>query len=65
MLIILLGLQYKATDYVVPGAAKAEIVLTTPGGKETRLEVFNFQDGGVIMGMYNTDEVCGIMQVFA
>jgi isocitrate dehydrogenase len=50
------GDQYKATDYVIQGDAKAEIVLTSPSGKEERLQVFNFKDGGVIMGMYNTDE---------
>ena len=26
------------------------------GSEESTYEVFNFKDGGVIMGMYNTDE---------
>ena len=49
--------QYKATDVVVEGAGKFELVLTNSAGKETRYEAFNFKDGGVVMGMYNTDEV--------
>lgn len=38
------------------------MVFTPAGGKENRMEVFNFKDGGgVAMTMYNTDEVCPIM----
>jgi hypothetical protein len=34
------------------------MVFTPEGGKEQRIEVFNFKNGGgPIMGMYNTDEV--------
>ena len=55
-----LSFQYKATDIVVEGDAKAEFVLTAPGGKEQRFQVFNFKDGGVLMGMYNTDEVINL-----
>lgn len=41
---------------------KLEMVFTPAGGKENRMEVFNFKDGGgVAMTMYNTDEVCPIM----
>lgn len=50
------GDQYKATDLVVKGAAKFEMVITPKGGKEERFEVFNFKTGGVVMGMYNTDD---------
>ena len=51
--------QYKATDMVVDKAGKFELVFTpSDGSAATRLEAFNFKDGGVIMGMYNTDEVC-------
>ncbi len=51
--------QYKATDFVVPGVGKAELVYTAAGGKEQRMQLFDFKEGGgVIMGMYNTDEVC-------
>ena len=35
-----------------------ELVFTpADGSAPTRYEAFNFKDGGVIMGMYNTDEV--------
>ncbi|XP_033726443.1 isocitrate dehydrogenase [NADP], mitochondrial-like isoform X2 [Pecten maximus] len=51
------GDQYKATDMVIKGNGKCEIVFTPEGGKEERTEVFNFQKGGgCVMGMYNTDE---------
>lgn len=37
---------------------KLELIFTTKGGKETRMEVFTFKDkGGVGLAMYNTDEV--------
>lgn len=50
--------QYKATDYVVTKPGKFELVFTpSDGSAETRMEAFNFKEGGVIMGMYNTDEV--------
>jgi len=53
------GDQYKATDFVVPGKGKVEILFTptgatTPSIRET---VHDFVDGGgVTMGMYNTDK---------
>ena len=51
-------LQYKATDYVAPGPGKAELVFTPVTGQEVRLPMFEFKKGGgVLMGMYNTDEV--------
>ncbi|XP_041360662.1 isocitrate dehydrogenase [NADP], mitochondrial-like [Gigantopelta aegis] len=51
------GDQYKATDFVAPGPGKAELVYTPVGGKEVRLPMFEFKKGGgVLMGMYNTDE---------
>ncbi len=51
--------QYRAKDLVVPPgkSIKAEIVLTPEGGQPEKTEVFVFKDGGVLMGMYNTDEV--------
>ncbi len=46
---------------VVDKPGKFEIVFTpADGGAATRMEAFNFKDGGVIMGMYNTDEVRGV-----
>jgi isocitrate dehydrogenase len=51
------GDQYRATDFVAPGAGKFEIVYTpTDGGEATTMEVYEFKGAGVLMGMYNTDE---------
>jgi len=51
------GDQYKAQDLVVAGNGKLEMVFTPDGGKEQRITVFNFKDGGGVgMTMYNTDE---------
>ena len=49
--------QYKATDFVVPGAGTVTITYTPDGGGEpvTR-EVAKFPGGGVAMGMYNYDD---------
>jgi isocitrate dehydrogenase len=46
---------YKAVDFVVPAAGKAELVYTPEGGEPVRLLVQDFKGGGVIMGMHNTD----------
>lgn len=52
------GDQYKATDIVVPGNGKVELIYTPAGGSaEERHTIFDFKKGGgVVMGMYNTDE---------
>ncbi|CAB3359258.1 Hypothetical predicted protein [Cloeon dipterum] len=51
------GDQYKATDFVCGKPGKVELVYTPVGGSPQRLEVFTFTgQGGVVMGMYNTDE---------
>ncbi len=51
------GDQYKATDLVIPGNGKVEIVFTPEKGEGFRREVFTFKDGGgVTMAMYNTDQ---------
>jgi isocitrate dehydrogenase len=51
------GDQYRATDAVVKGKGKFEMVFTPEDGSEpTRWEVFNFPSDGILMGMYNTDE---------
>ena len=50
------GDQYKATDFVVPAAGKVEMVYTpADGSAPVHYTMFNFKDGGVAMGMYNTD----------
>ena len=51
--------QYKATDIVIPGTGKVELVYTpSDGGEPQRHTVYEFKDGGgVTMGMFNTDKV--------
>ncbi len=50
------GDQYKATDFVVPGAGKLTMKWEGKDGKVIEREVFDFPDGGVAMGMYNLDQ---------
>eukprot|EP01132_Coremiostelium_polycephalum_P010928 gene10928-13385_t len=51
------GDQYKATDFVVKGSGKLEMTFTpADGSAPQKFTVFDFKDGGVAMGMYNTDE---------
>jgi isocitrate dehydrogenase len=51
------GDQYRATDFVVPGAGKLTLTFVPENGGETiEREVFDFPDGGVAMAMYNLDE---------
>ncbi len=51
------GDQYRATDFVVPGAGKLTLTYTpADGSAPTEYEVFDFPGGGVAMGMYNLDE---------
>jgi len=50
------GDQYKATDFLVPGAGKVTMTYTPEdGSKPMEFEVFNFEGSGVAMGMYNVD----------
>ncbi|KAF8370446.1 idh-1 [Pristionchus pacificus] len=50
--------QYKATDFVVPGAGKLEVRFVPEGGNGGEIvhEVFQFKGPGVSLSMYNTDE---------
>jgi len=51
------GDQSRATDRVIPSkGGKLEMVFTPKGGKEERVEVFEFKGGGVAQTQYNTDE---------
>ncbi|KAM0789884.1 hypothetical protein ACM66B_006728 [Microbotryomycetes sp. NB124-2] len=51
------GDQYRATDIVVPGAGKLELVYTPDdGSKPTALEIFHFKGKGVGLAMYNTEQ---------
>ncbi len=50
------GDQYKATDTVVTGKGKLTMTFTPEDGSEPQTwEVYNFQEGGVAMSMYNID----------
>lgn len=49
--------QYKATDFVVPGAGVLELNWTPSGsGEAIKTVVQNFTGPGVALGMFNTDE---------
>src|SRR5271170_2068421 len=50
------GDQYRATDFVVPGAGKLTIKFEGADGKVIEREVFDFKGGGVAMAMYNLDD---------
>ncbi|MDQ5807525.1 MAG: NADP-dependent isocitrate dehydrogenase [Actinomycetota bacterium] len=51
------GDQYRAEDWVVPGAGKFKITFEpADGGERKEIDVFDFPGGGVLMGMYNLDE---------
>ncbi len=49
------GDQYKATDFVVPGAGKLTMRWEGKNGEVIEREVFDFPDAGVAMGMYNLE----------
>ena len=51
------GDQYRATDFLIPGAGKL-IMKFVPddGSKEIEHEVNNYESSGIAMGMYNLDE---------
>ena len=52
-------MQYKATDFVVPGNGKLELIYTpSGGGQPMKYTVHEYSDGGgVALAMYNTDKV--------
>jgi isocitrate dehydrogenase len=52
------GDQYRATDFVVPGAGRVRISFTPDAadGQPLDLEVAKFDGGGIAMGMYNFDD---------
>src|SRR3954462_13993369 len=49
------GDQYKATDFLIPGAGKLTIKWVGEDGQEIEHEVFDFPGAGIAMGMYNLD----------
>src|SRR6266851_62038 len=51
------GDQYRATDFKVPGPEKLTMTFTPRGGgKPIQYDVFDFEESGVALGMYNLDE---------
>jgi len=51
------GDQYRATDFLVPGAGKLTMKFEpADGGKSIEREIYDFAESGVAMGMYNVDE---------
>jgi isocitrate dehydrogenase len=51
------GDQYRATDFVVPGAGTLTMTFTPKdGSKATEMKVYEFTGGGVALSMYNVDE---------
>jgi isocitrate dehydrogenase len=50
------GDQYRATDLVIPGPGKLQLVYTPNGGEAKKYDVFEFKTPGVALSMYNTDE---------
>ena len=50
------GDQYKATDSIITGKGRLTMTFTPEDGSEsTSWEVYNFQENGVAMSMYNID----------
>jgi isocitrate dehydrogenase len=51
------GDQYRAEDFVVPGAGKLTLSFEpSDGGQAITRDVFEFEGGGIAMAMYNVDE---------
>jgi isocitrate dehydrogenase len=51
------GDQYKATDLKIEGKGKLTLTFTPENGEPQTYDVYDFNgEGGVAMGMYNTDE---------
>ena len=51
------GDQYRATDFLVPGAGTLTMRFEPEGGGEpVEYEVFRFEEAGIALGMYNLDE---------
>ncbi|MBR5510320.1 MAG: NADP-dependent isocitrate dehydrogenase [Lachnospiraceae bacterium] len=50
------GDVYKASEMVIPGAGKAELVYTAEDGTVSRELVHTFKGAGVLQGMHNLDD---------
>ncbi|MEO1406791.1 MAG: NADP-dependent isocitrate dehydrogenase, partial [Pseudomonadota bacterium] len=49
------GDQYRATDFLVPGAGKLTLKFEGDDGQVIEEEVYRFEEAGITMGMYNLD----------
>ena len=50
------GDQYRATDFLVPGAGKLTMKFDpADGGESIERTVYDFEEAGIAMGMYNVD----------
>ncbi|MEM6412098.1 MAG: NADP-dependent isocitrate dehydrogenase, partial [Pseudomonadota bacterium] len=49
------GDQYRATDFLVPGAGKLTMRFEGDDGSVIEEEVYRFEEAGITMGMYNLD----------
>ena len=49
------GDQYRATDTLIPGAGKLRLVFEGADGEKIDLDVYEFEEPGVAMAMYNLD----------
>lgn len=49
------GDQYKATDFLVPGAGKLEMIFTGADGKKIQHTVHEFKSAGIAQAQYNLD----------
>jgi isocitrate dehydrogenase len=51
------GDQYRATDFLVPGPGKLTMKFEpADGGEASEYAIYEFEEAGVAMGMYNLDE---------
>lgn len=51
------GDQYKATDTLIPGPGKLELVYHPADGSDiTTLNVYDYKNSGIALAMYNTDD---------
>ncbi len=47
---------YKATEMKAPAGSRAELVVTSPDGKETRALIQDFKSAGIVQGVHNIDK---------
>ena len=50
------GDVYRDTEFRVEGPARANLVITYPDGRTESQTIFEFNGGGIVEGLYNTDK---------